>query len=573
MLGFSLLSAAMLLLTILGGGILPKVTVITAIICCIGHLLVCFYAGKLDRRITLLTGLLIGMLIFSAIPLPPWSEFIFGSIRSDQNELARSAVQDAKSIGLVNESGEWFCLSRNRAGTLRMALLLLTVFSAAAIGSQMPGVWKDRYIRFVVIVGIAVAFLGYAGQWIYPQGKTFWWLISVPHGRPVACFLNRNHFGGFIAMLCPAAIILFADSFGRGKFWSSGFWGLGFGIMSLATLMSLSRGAWLAYIVSILSVTILLLVHRRVLMGMAVAFLLGVIAFAVIYLPHDELDHRLTSMGYIAQTQSGMMRMSTWFDTIMILPDYALLGTGANSFRMIFPQYRTATTRESFKHAENEYLQNLIELGIIGSMLVAGVFGRAMFLWRKTHIQSGTPRVLGFSVGGAVIVAMVHAVFDFPVRIPLYAFVLASFIGLVITPYTCHHRIHIVAGRRLVAPLLGILAVVLIGIHSGKIYDFDSSDAMMCADANRLAKMLTWSPTSWQAWYHLGRKAVADPSIDGVSYGHKCITQATEYDPNNYRLWAEICRLRHSLGDKQGAHAAYDRLRSLRTWVRIKEME
>ena len=46
----------------------------------------------------------------------------------------------------------------------------------------------------------------------------------------------------------------------------------------------------------------------------------------------------------------------------------------------------------------------------------------------------------------------------------------------------------------------------------------------------------------------------------------ECANRATEYDPNNYLLWERVGYLRFSVGDKEGADAAFARMNELRYW-------
>jgi hypothetical protein len=122
-------------------------------------------------------------------------------------------------------------------------------------------------------------------------------------------------------------------------------------------------------------------------------------------------------------------------------------------------------------------------------------------------------------------------------------------------------------------PIAALILATAVALQGMRLYNFDSSDFMQKAGPNDLCRVLAWNPTSWQAWYHLGRTAIDKPDGTGVKLGEYCMTRATEYDPNNYRLWRELCLVRISLNDNEGSDEAYRNLKHLRTWQQIDEME
>jgi hypothetical protein len=62
-------------------------------------------------------------------------------------------------------------------------------------------------------------------------------------------------------------------------------------------------------------------------------------------------------------------------------------------------------------------------------------------------------------------------------------------------------------------------------------------------------------------------------TASGYRMGERWISQAAAYDPKNYRLWKELGDLRLYLGDRAGARQAYDRVKALRPWVQVPELE
>jgi len=565
-------------LAFLGAGVFPWVLHGAAIAAAAGSLAL----GLRDRARTSVSycgvvgAALVGFVLLTAIPLPRFLDGLAGSHRSAHNEMARNAIDKAQEVGLVASSGQSqsFCLSRNKAGALQMALLLITGFCAGAMASRMTGLSRKRCLAGLVVAGTLIAALGFAGQWLWKQDKTIWWLFAVPHGHPVGCFVNRNHFGGFVAMLCPAAVALAVDALERRRWINIVFWVACFCVMSFAVVMSLSRGAWISYSVAMTAISAWLLWRRRLMAGGVASVAVAVVLVTAWIFRGSELSERVESLEDPMSASSAQMRISTWNDTLDIFGDYPVIGSGANSLRAVFPQYRTASTTPQFRYAENEYVQVAAEGGMVGLLLSGFFLVCVLRAGRRSAPQDGRFSPLSMAAAGAAIVAAVHAGVDFALRVPLYYVVLCLLVGLAIRGENRNEqearRGSVFCGFR---PIAATIIVLILYIPGWRVYRMDESDYLAKANADELCRAMTWSPSSWQVWYNLGLRAVEKGSPEAIRFGEECISRAAGYDPNNYRVWKELARLRLFLGDRRGAREAYIHVRMLRSWVRIQELD
>jgi len=157
------------------------------------------------------------------------------------------------------------------------------------------------------------------------------------------------------------------------------------------------------------------------------------------------------------------------------------------------------------------------------------------------------------------------AAIDFAMHIPLYAVVVVTLLGLLLSPVPEPAMPRFAFG----ASVLILAAAVAAGIWSAGRVRRDDPVWMSKAGPDELASALAWSPTSSYAWYYLGRKAWGRLDADGTAFGEKCLSRAVAYDPNNYRIWRELALLRAGMGDSKGAEAAARRVRDLRAWVHV----
>jgi hypothetical protein len=188
-------------------------------------------------------------LLFTLVPLPLRATTLTGERRHEQNRRAAAALVDAAKLGLTPQPALWFSITRDRSSTLRITILVIAVFAGGLLAASLPRHWRRGYLRFVVYLGGVIAVAGYVSQWRIPEGFNLWWYLPVPRldPGPIGCFINPNHFAGYLAVLCPPALVLLLDDV-AGRRWIRGLLcAAAFVSMTLATAFSLSRGGVLAY--------------------------------------------------------------------------------------------------------------------------------------------------------------------------------------------------------------------------------------------------------------------------------------------------------------------------------------
>lgn len=504
------------------------------------------------------------LLVLTLLPLPHALSPLMGSTRAAQNARVAESLQAARDAGIVDHVPVFFSLTRNRAGTMRIALLVAAALGVYILGISFPASWRKGYLRWLTFLGCGIAVAGYVAQWIIPQGDTLWWWIQIPHGLPgpVTCFVNRNHYAGFLALLCPVAVALIIDDVRGRHFLRAGLSLVCFGAMSLALLLSLSRGALLAYFGGLSAVPFLFLRRRYILLAVLLTVCLGIIVCGVLFLPHAEFQQRLHSMRDTASSDDLAVRMTAWEGCLHIWRAYPVLGAGANAFRTTYPQHRRSTERGYLSHPENEYAQALAETGLVG-LCLAGALAISLG-WRMVTLLRQQPLpVTGVAAAGALAAAAVHAVFEFALHAPLYALVLVSVVAVSVP----REKLPASLLPRIWPALVALLCAAALCPFARPMQRLDDSTYLKSADPTELARALTWSPVSWQSWVYLGFKAARERTDAGKALAAHCITNAGRYDPNNYVLWQYIGKLRLRLKDYPGARAAFARVKSLRAWV------
>ncbi|MCX5641979.1 MAG: O-antigen ligase family protein [Candidatus Omnitrophica bacterium] len=131
---------------------------------------------------------------------------------------------------------------------------------------------------------------------------------------------------------------------------------------------------------------------------------------------------------------SSDQRILVWQSTLKIFRDFPIIGTGLGTFASIFPAYRSEDIiKKVFSFAHNEYLQLLSEVGIVGFLIF--FVGFAVFFFRtikqlfrrhdRTAVALTSAGLAGLCAG------FVHALVDFPFRVPANGLLLALILGVV----------------------------------------------------------------------------------------------------------------------------------------------
>lgn len=527
--------------------------------------------------------LLLFLNILAAIPIQHVVVKYLSPNAYNQNTIAEEAIKSVVSLGLADVNQNLFHLSRNEAGTLRIIILLLTGIAAYSISMTMNYPSKMLLLKILIIIGFIVGILGFAGQWIIPQGKTIWWFLPVNHGTPVACFINRNHFGGFLALICPIALLLCSETNSDSRKLIPIIWFTVYTVCAFFVLFSLSKGAWLACTASVLTVCLLLARKSPLLSILALIIPLTLTSLLLLYLPSDnslklkivsivgKANSTATLKDSVMNHPSFVSRYETWKDANNIISDYPLTGIGAGAFRMVFPQYRSASTRKSFAFAENEYVQIPAETGATGTACIVIflllIYGR---LVRQLYSDVNS-RLLIISALAVLSAVLIHSFFDFVIRLPLYFMFICIILGLAGNNKTSEPKL--LARYQKLLLLSAFLTLLAIAPLLKKMHTYDDPDFIQSADIKSLCNALTWSPTSWQIWYHLGQKIYLTNDANSGLASH-CMKQSVYYDPHNYTLLYNISIFMVKINDLESALKMYKNAKELRPWLpNIPELE
>ena len=124
-------------------------------------------------------------------------------------------------------------------------------------------------------------------------------------------------------------------------------------------------------------------------------------------------------------------RMPNWGDGLKVARDFWPMGSGLGTFRYVYGLYEDRPSKGWYYHAENQYLETLVETGVPGLLLLVLMLGLvARSAWRLARDESGL-QTSWFGIAGifAITGQALHSIGDFDLSMPANVMLFALFCG------------------------------------------------------------------------------------------------------------------------------------------------
>jgi len=378
-------------------------------------------------------------------------------------KLSPARLLDPAYAGLAAGNHQWTTLSVYPHDTLSALVRILAYLSAFLLAAYLFDSHKRKSSMVLALVCLG-SFEAAYGIFQYLTGwqKIFTYTKQHYLESATGTYINHNHFAGFLEMTIPLA---FAQGFYFFQLWSEGRTGKRPGgtrrgsppasrtsssrsatglqsffylflvaIMMVGIGFSVSRGGVLSTVLSVVFVSLLALARleaKRRAWILGVFFLLTCVVGYGLWIGLDKVMLRFEQVheaGYLQMEG----RISTWHDTLRLIHDYPVTGTGLGTYGLAFRRYQTALVNYFFEHAHNDYLEFASDTGLPGAALL---FVPILVLLAKMIVSFlGDPRryrravTLG-CIGGTVAI-LIHSAIDFNLQIPANALVFAIILGI-----------------------------------------------------------------------------------------------------------------------------------------------
>ena len=228
------------------------------------------------------------------------------------------------------------------------------------IADLFSDVIRMKTLIFVVLVSVTLCYINGIVQ--YFTGFDIVRKEVLLSDRIAGSLINPNDFGSYVIMFIPllAGLVFVKKLFFRYRVTIL----VVFLISLFCLIFSYSRGSWLGFLVGILFFGF---VRSKKLF---LCFMIILIAGAF-FLP-ERVKHRMQQIDSMEKVTTNH-RIALWKESISIVEDWPILGTGLNTYTVVGPHYKIHPQGGIYPH--NSYLHMAAEIGLVG----IGAF--VWFLW------------------------------------------------------------------------------------------------------------------------------------------------------------------------------------------------
>lgn len=409
---------AILLVAVLGVGGAPR-----PVLALLGALV----AGGLALQVTSrrrvrpspLGWVLAAAVALTALQLVPLPAAVSEAFDPVGQELSRDGER------LLGETSSWSAISRDPAGTGYGLAYLIILGGAALLALRIAASESGRFalVAAVAAVGGLTAILTGLHELV---GATALYGLYDPHyATPflLGPLLNPNHLGCLFAMSAVASAGLFFHH--RQPASARTVWALSTAVTVAGALATLSRGATVALIAGAFVLAVTLVGQRmrgrddesappRLTLN---SVAIGVVAMCglalIVYTSGRGVSEQLRATTSAEWSQPGS-KYGAWRSASHLVAEVPWLGIGRGAFETSFTRIHPQSSKVTYSHPENEYVQAVVEWGLPGALLLAGLVGwMAVAAGRRWR----TGPVTAAALAGSAAVA-VQSVVDFGLELP-----------------------------------------------------------------------------------------------------------------------------------------------------------
>ncbi|MDY0361396.1 MAG: O-antigen ligase family protein [Desulforegulaceae bacterium] len=405
-----------------------------------------FYALKNKDRIYKVPGTIFFAagffyIILQIIPLP----FFAVEILSPKAFEIRNNIYDSAFNG-------FYSISLNINGGLKTLTLIVLFYLVYYMTIQLMADYKIlKKTLFYLAFFAGILAVSTILQSILTNDMALWIRYVPLNSMVFGPYVNHNHYAGLMEMLLPLVFVLylvyrpsFIDKSLREKILGffqreSAYIYIVFGffavVVILSVFMSLSRSGIFSMCVSLAVLFIFLRSARKNnSTGYSILFFTIFAAAAIWWYGWGNIDKRFGQT--LVQIENGQLsRLNFWMDTIEIIKNFWLTGTGAGSFEQIYPYYKSYISERIIGHAHNDYLELISDFGLIGLFICAGFFILIISKsFKNLKKRKEKFAVIGtFAAFSSICAIGVHSITDFNLQIPANAMIFFLVCALMIS--------------------------------------------------------------------------------------------------------------------------------------------
>ncbi len=317
--------------------------------------------------------------------------------------------------------------------------VLTYAFLFFAVLNNLHGQNSVRLLSLTVVF-LAMGISFYALYQFFTHSTRVWWFPALYPNRASGTYMCPNHLGGFLELVLPLALAYTLTS--RLQHVTKVFVGYASLVLLAGIAVTLSRGAWAATALALLLFFGVLLFQRNYRLP-ALALLVLLVGGAAFYLPRSPvMQIRLGELWDQKGQVNDDLRFALWGPAWRMWQDHPWWGVGPAHFDARFRAYRPERVQATPDRVHNDYLNTLVDWGVVGTALVTAAWALLVWgvcrTWPTVRLprgelggKSGSNKfafVLGASLG--LLALLAHSVIDFNFHIPANALLAVTLMAL-----------------------------------------------------------------------------------------------------------------------------------------------
>jgi O-antigen ligase/tetratricopeptide (TPR) repeat protein len=378
---------------------------------------------------------IVGLVALGYWQLCPLSDTALAELAPATAQL-RTVLVPAEPEGLIGEDAvprPPATLTVDPGATRRQTIKLLAVaglFAVVRFGLATPATFR-RFAIVCTVNGALLSVFALAQRLSCPPDTLYWLFPS--QGYVFGPFVCRNHFPFYVNVCFGLGLGLLLGTppfrerrpvgemiaeMGRHP---AALWLIAaLGLMLAASLYSLSRGGTVALAAAAIGCGLLSVATGRRSAGLAGAALAAGLALGLIaWLGPDALSQRLGTLGNGALEEG---RSPLWERVLRLPKGHPIWGTGYGTFESVERTTRSSGDEPSldWEHAHNDYLEVLIEGGLVQLVLVGLAIVLVYRFGIRAYYRSADGPTGALVLGGlfGLTALAVHAFGDFGMHMP-----------------------------------------------------------------------------------------------------------------------------------------------------------
>lgn len=317
--------------------------------------------------------------------------------------------------------------SLGREATFFEFLKWMAFAGVFALIQRLPFSSIQRLLLTLCFLGALETLYGFYQITQDPE-KVLWRIKTVHLDYLTGTYFNRNHLAGLLELCLGACLSLFVYACRRKKQVLQ----ILIFVLLLITLSGLlrsgSRMGMVSFALSFLIFSSFLIRKSR----MYALLLTSLVAAAFLFQSYDALFLRFRDLSEPMQSWEGS-RLLAWSNALGMVRDFPLMGTGLGTFQNIFPSYQSAELMMGWSHVHNDYLELMVELGVLGWVALLTGFGAlAIKLFRESRSRFYGLNSINYGIFVGLGALSLHALTDFNWAIPANALLYVAFFGMAV---------------------------------------------------------------------------------------------------------------------------------------------